>query len=147
MLQKQHGFETQGRKFKCWFYWIISYTYQLEISAKALPHLNDFLACVSKGSRTKSFSKIQLVTTESITNKGSQNQPGNLWSLSCGHDVLHFSYSSIVGATFEHLKICPNTVQDKSLIISSAWKRKIEIEDWAKLHISVHDNFRLPRYF
>ena len=48
----------------------ISYTKKLEISAKALPCLNDFLAYVSKLSRTKSFSKIQQVTTESITNEG-----------------------------------------------------------------------------
>ena len=37
----------------------ISYTKKLEISAKALPCSNDFLAYVSKLSRTKSFSKIQ----------------------------------------------------------------------------------------
>ena len=37
----------------------ISYTKTPEISAKALPCSNDFLAYVSKLSRTKSFSKIQ----------------------------------------------------------------------------------------
>ena len=36
---------------------------------------------------------------------------------------IHVSYSSIVGATY-HLKICSNPVQDKSLLFSSAWKRK-----------------------
>ena len=37
----------------------ISYTKTPEISAKALPCSNDFLACVRKLSRAKSFSKIQ----------------------------------------------------------------------------------------
>ena len=37
----------------------ISYTKTPEISAKALPCSNDFLACVTKLSRAKSFSKIQ----------------------------------------------------------------------------------------
>ena len=41
-------------------------------------------------------------------------------SLSCGHDILYVSYSNIVGATYKHLKICSNPVQDKSLFFSSA---------------------------
>ena len=48
----------------------------------------------------------------------------NLWSLSWGHDLLYVSYSSNVGATYKHLKICYNPVQDKSLFFSSTWKRK-----------------------
>ena len=44
---------------------------------------------------------------------------------------IYVSYSSIVGATYR-LKICSNPVQDKSLLFSSAWKRK-KIEDWEKL--------------
>ena len=54
---------------------LISYTQQLEILAKALPQVNDFLPSVRKTfSRTKSFSKnLQTgVTNESITNEGSQ---------------------------------------------------------------------------
>ena len=58
----------------------------------------------------------------------------NLWSFSCGHDLRYVSYSSNVGATYKHLKICYNPVQDKSLFFSSAWKEKKGIEDWAKFH-------------
>ena len=62
----------------------------------------------------------------------------NLWSFSCGHDLLYVSYSSNVGATYKHLKICYNPVQDKSLFFSSVWKRKKGIEDWAKFHVIMY---------
>ena len=62
----------------------------------------------------------------------------NLWSFSCGHDLRYVSYSSNVGATYKHLKICYNPVQDKSLFFSSVWKRKKGIEDWAKFHVIMY---------
>ena len=34
--------------------------------------------------------------------------------VACSRHVLHLSYSSIIGATFERLKICPNPVQNNS---------------------------------
>ena len=62
----------------------------------------------------------------------------NLWSFSCGHDLRYVSYSSNVEATYKHLKICYNPVQDKSLFFSSAWKEKKGIEDWAKFHVIMY---------
>ena len=124
--------------------------WQLEILAKALPHVNDFLAYISLCQLT--FPEPNLLLKFSVGNQKEYyqwrftNQPSNLWSLSCGHDVLHVSYSSIVGATYEHLKICSNLVQTNLWLFSPAWKRKKGIEDWKKLHVNVHDNFRLPRY-
>ena len=40
----------------------------------------------------------------------------------------------------------PTLFKTNLWLFSSAWKRKKGIEDWAKLHVNVHDNFRLPRY-
>ena len=123
--------------------------WQLEILAKALPHVNDFLAYISLCQLT--FPEPNLLLKFSVGNQKEYyqwrftNQPSNLWSLSCGHDVLHASNSSIVGATYEHLKICSLFLTNLWLF-SSAWKRKKGIEDWAKLHLNVYDNFRLPRY-
>ena len=102
--------------------------WQLEILAKALPHVNDFLAYISLCQLT--FPEPNLLLKFSVGNQKEYyqwrftNQPSNLWSLSCGHDVLHVSYSSIVGATYEHLKICSNLVQDKSLVILFCLKKK-----------------------
>ena len=72
----------------------------------------------------------------------------NLWSFSCGHDLRYVSYSSNVGATYKHLKICYNCVQDKSLFFSSAWKRKKRNRRLSKVSCNyVQDNFRIPRYY
>ena len=55
-------------------------------------------------------------------NEGSQTNLAtcDLFPVACSRHVLHLSYSSIIGATFERLKIGPNSVQNNSLFFSSA---------------------------
>ena len=55
-------------------------------------------------------------------NEGSQTNLAtcDLFPVACSRHVLHLCYSSIIGATFERLKICPNPVQNNSLFFSSA---------------------------
>ena len=74
-----------------------------------------------------SRTKIQQVPTESITNKGSHTNLAtcDLFPVACSRHVLHLCYSSTVGATFEHLKICPNPVQNNSLFFLFYLKKKI----------------------
>ena len=83
-------------------------------------------------------------------NEGSQTNltTCDLFPVACSRHVLHLCYSSTVGATFEHLKICPNPVQNNSLFFSllpEKENKKLKIE---QSYIKVYnDNFRLPRYF
>ena len=74
-------------------------------------------------SRTKSFSKIKEVTTENTSNEGSQT---NLATCDL-FPVAMMSFTSATPVLMEPLlnfsptlKICPNPVQDKSLLFSSA---------------------------
>ena len=96
----------------------ISYTQQHEISAKTLPHSVTSWPVSANISRTKSFSKIQQVTTKSMNEGLQTNQLATCDLFPVAMSVLHSSYS-IDEATFEHLQICPNPVQDKSFLFSS----------------------------
>ena len=60
-------------------------------------------------------------------NEGSQTNLAtcDLFPVACSRHVLHLCYSSTVGATFEHLKICPNPVQNNSLFFLFYLKKKI----------------------
>ena len=104
---------------------LISYTYissNLKFQGKSC-HIQIISWSMSANiSRTNSFSKIQYVTTENISNEGSQTHLATC-------DLFAVAMMSFTSATplllgpllniSPTLKICPNPVQDKSLLFSS----------------------------